>query len=1008
MLEFLIKRPIAVLMSMLAFAVLGILAFVSLPVSLLPDIDIPYIKVQYSYHNTDARSIENTITKPLRQQLSQVSGLRNIRSETKDGFAQIFLEFDYTTKTDYAFIETNEKLDAIISQLPRDLLRPIVIKEKPSDIPVFYINIIPRKEFYKQGRNFQDLSRLCDQLIKRRIEQLNEISLVDISGLSKSQIIISPETDKMKNLNISYADINRTIEKNNIQTTSLNFNEGHYVYNLRLLSRELTVQDISNLSIYKNGRIGKIGDIANVYIEHTNIDAMYVNNNTQAVSMAIYKQSSARMQDVKAAINIMLDDIETQYPEIQFSIERDQTQLLEFSINNLLQTLLLSIIMAIVIMLLFIKQIRLTAIIALSIPITLIISFFFLYLAHISITIISLSGLILSVGLMIDNSIIVIDNINQYKEKTGDTSLAAVIGTNEVIRPLISSVLTTCAVFLPLISLSGIAGAVFYDQAITISISLIVSLFVSIMVIPVLYRLFIPDKSTSGNSKLSNKLLFYYELVLENVMSFKRSSLLLFLLIIPLGLYLYTQVDKQKLPIITQHDFICSIIWNENIDIQTNRKRVNRCIELMPNRPEYTSVYLGKNEFLLSRERQHSTDAAYIYFDYQKPVNVEDISNDFRRLLTNFYPEAQIEFSPSENIFQSIFSAQNNELLVKFRELSSQNIHFNKIREINEDLSDLHFEANNNYSTKEVYEIYPLHEKILLYKVEYQQLLEKLKILFGGSLIEEIRQGSHSVNILIRQKSNQLSDIIQNESISNSDSISIPLSTLVKYEKVDALQLIYADKQGEYYGVSFSDKLENINTIQSEITHAVENVSDIETSFFSGAYEQEILFVDLIKVLLISLLLLYLILAAQFESLILPLIILFELLFDIAGALLFLFLFSSSLNLMSALGIIVMSGIVINDSIIKIDTIHRNYKNGMLLLEAIRNGGQRRFLPIIMTSLTTVFALLPLLFFKGLGIELQLPLALSIIGGLSLGTIISLFFIPLMYYYYGKIFESNL
>jgi len=527
------------------------------------------------------------------------------------------------------------------------------------------------------------------------------------------------------------------------------------------------------------------------------------------------------------------------------------------------------------------------------------------------------------------------------------------------------------------------------------------------MLIPVLYRLLIRNNIKSEKSNLSNKLLYLYELGLKKMMSIKLISLLLLLTMIPIGVYIYSQIDKQKLPTITQHDIVCHIDWNENIDVYANKERLQSIVNIMQNKPLLTSAYLGKNEFLLSKEPQYSTDAAFVYFDYQRPIDVENITNNIQELLYSMYPEAKVECFNSENIFQNIFSSQSNKVLVKFRNISSQSIQNSKIQEINNKLSNLNFIENNNYSLKDVYEIYPMHKRILLYNVDYSQLLEKLKIIFGGSLIEKVSDGSQSINIFIKKNTNRVFDIIQHEYIINSKGISIPLTSLLKYKKVNALQVISADNQGEYYSVLLSNSLSNTNQIQNQINNAIVGISDVETSLFNDAYKQEILFSSLIKVLIISILLLYLILAAQFESLVLPIIILFELVFDIAGALLFLYFFNSSLNLMSALGIIVMSGIIINDSILKIDTIHRNYKNGMLLHEAIKNGGHRRFLPIILTSLTTIFALLPLLFFEGLGIELQIPLALSIIGGLSIGTIISLFFIPLMYYYYGSIFVSK-
>jgi len=1002
MVKFLIKRPIAVLMSTIALVILGSISFFNLPVSLLPDIDIPHIKVRFDYKNSDARSIENNITKPLRHELSQVSGLNNISSQTFDGFGIINMEFDYKTKTDYAFIETNEKIDAVISQLPRDLSRPVVIKEKPSDIPVFYLSVYPDSAFYEKGGNYNDFSNLCNSTFKRRIEQLSQVAMVDVSGFSHTEMIIVPHEDKMRALSVSYSDITNTIEKNNIRASSMSFTQGHYIYNLRLESYPLDANRILNLTFAKNGKVFKIKDFADVKINTGNNFSMFLNNNNQGVSFAVYKHSSARMQDVKNAVKNTLENLKEDYPDLCINIERDQTRLLEFSINNLLQTLILSVIFAIVILLFFVKQWRFIFVIAISIPITIIISFSMMELMDIPLSIISLSGLILSVGLMIDNSIIVIDNINQIREKLGDTSQAVIIGTNEIIRPLISSVLTTCAVFLPLISLSGIAGAIFYDQAVTITVSLIVSLFASIILIPVLYRLFINDNSKTNNTSFSNSLVSFYEKVLNRLMNYKVAAFFLFILIIPAGIALYFYIPKEKFPQISQHDFLCKISWNENITISENRIRVVSLINSLNDKPEYISTYLGKNEFFMSDDKQNTIDLVTLYLDYGETISMDNVSEKIERSINELFPNANISFAPSENVFRSIFTSNTDEALLKFRKISSSEIYFNDIIEINKSL-EVHNIQHKEYNLfNNIYELYPIQENLILYNVDYKAFINKLKIVFGGTIIEELSDGEQTINLILKQNNRTISDILNSEYIHNTNNNPVPLKVLLTYRRINTLKKITADTKGEYYGLNLPEITNSDAKLKENITRAITKVNDIEVTFPNDASREKILFFDLLKILIISLLLLYLILAAQFESLLLPLIILFEMIFDIAGALLFLYLFDQSINIMSGLGIIVMSGIIINDSILKIDTIHKNYLGGMKLKEAIFNGGHRRFLPIIMTTLTTVFALLPVLFFTGIGVELQLPLALSIMGGLLLGTVISLFIIPLMYYFYGS------
>jgi len=238
--------------------------------------------------------------------------------------------------------------------------------------------------------------------------------------------------------------------------------------------------------------------------------------------------------------------------------------------------------------------------------------------------------------------------------------------------------------------------------------------------------------------------------------------------------------------------------------------------------------------------------------------------------------------------------------------------------------------------------------------------------------------------------------------IINNDGIKYPLKEFISIHKTHRLKSIKSDQKGEFFDMEISNP-GSFEDLKKRFTELMNSTGHFDVDFHGSILENKVLFSELLFVLLISLALLYLVLAAQFESLLLPLIILMEIVFDISGALLFIYLFNSSLNIMSALGIIVMMGIIINDSIIKIDTIKRTYLNNPVLVEAIMEGGRRRFNPIIMTSLTTILALVPFLFFDGIGVELQLPLALSIIGGLLVGTIVSLFFIPIMYYYFARV-----
>lgn len=1002
MVKFLIQRPIAVLMTVLAISVLGALAFLTMPVSLLPDIDIPVIKVKVNYPTTDARNLENIVVRPLRQQLMQVGGLADIESETNDGFSNITLRFSHVTKIEYAYLEVNEKVDAITGQFPREMERPQVIRSKPSDIPVFYISIVPSSTYYQNGKKFGELSEYVQTVVKKRLEQISDVSMVDITGLDYPQITISPKSDKLENMGLDYDDISKAIVRNNISMGNLSFRNGHYIYRLRYKPSVKTVEDLKQVSLGNGSRLFKLEDIADVVLESNPGDGMFLHNNSRAISMAVYKQADARMQDVRLNVGEVIGQLKSSSLDVEYYLERDQTQLLNYSLKNLEQTLFLGILLAMVLLFLFIRQPKLPVIISISIPVSLVISFLFLNLSGLSLNIISLSGLILSVGLMIDNSIIVIDNINQYRLAGQSSFDATITGTNEVIRPLLSSVLTTCAVFVPMIALSGIAGALFFDQAITITLSLMVSLFVSIMVIPVLYHALNKNSPLSSKARLSSPILIFYEKALSFVMRRKVFFTIIFFLLIPLGFLQFSMIKKEKFPPLDQKDLIARIEWNEPLSLNENEFRTRELLSKMSPNAYTTSAYVGKNRFSLSGGERQSVNATMLYLNFDSIVNISELSIGIKSLLSKEFPAAEISFSPSENIFQTIFSPQEVSVKAKFRDHVNQNITSTFVEEIGQQITHSGlYDLNEDSHLTPGYELYPDFDKLLLYNLQLASVISKLEVLFGGSVVDELSSGNRIINIMIRTEKSSIFETIANETVKNDEGINIPLSAVLSFKQVSNLKSIKSDKQGEYFGVSLDNTRLGQEEIEEAVTKSISTLHNTDVSFEGGAYEQDLLFREFAMVLAISLILLYLILAAQFELLLLPFIILIEIAIDISGALFFLYIFESSLNLMSGLGIIVMGGIVINDSIIKVDTIRQVFNSGTPLLDAIYEGGKRRFKPIVMTSLTTILALVPLLFMGGLGVELQIPLALSIIGGLLLGTIVSLFFIPIMFFYFS-------
>ena len=1008
MVRFLLSRPIAVTMTFIAILLLGVVSIGLIPVSLMPDISIPEVTVQMNYKNASARVLENSVVAPVRRQLMQVAHLEDIHSETRDGNGIIRLKLAYGSDINLAYIEVNEKIDRAMSSLPRDMSRPKVIKASASDLPVFHLNLSLKQEGNEQ--KFMELSEFADAVIRKRIEQMPKVAMVDLTGRSFQEILILPNESQMKSLGFTLKDLEALIQRNNIDFGNLSIRDGYYQYSIRFSSRLRNKQDIEELHLKAGDRVIQLKDLAEVKTIAQPRKGLSLINGKEGISLALIKQSDARLQEMEKELKDLVEIFEKDYPDIVFDISQDQTRLLDYSINNLKQSLLWGAGLAFLIMFFFLKDFKAPWLIGVSIPASLIISLLFFHIVGLSLNIISLSGLVLGIGMMIDNSIIVIDNIAQFRQRGENLFTACVKGTNEVIRPLLSSVLTTCAVFIPMIFISGIAGAMFYDQAIAVTVGLFVSLLVSISLLPVYYRLFYLKEKTGRMDRLVSKIngVNYenlYEKGLRLVFRNQIISNLFFFLLIAIGAVLIVKMEKSRLPKVEQHELMLQVDWNARIHVDENKKRVKELLDLVVDSTQLSSALVGEQQYLLNREQDFSSSESRIYFNVENEKRMHGVQNVLRHYLGAKYPSARIQFYAPPNLFEQIFGDKDAPLVARLSMQDNEEAgQVELLKSLEKDFR-MHFsdqlEISQSMQNQLLLTIDPV--QLLSYNLDPNVVYQKLRTAFNDNQLAVIKENQSFVPIVLGDGQKRISEIISETFIQNPNGDDYSLSQLIREESRVSLKSIIAGKEGEYLPF-------NLNVKESELLSSQDKVREISRKYpaanlsFSGSiFSNQVLMKQLGLVLIISLLLLYFILAAQFESLSQPLIVLLEVPIDIGGALLLLWLFGGSLNLMSLIGIIVMSGIIINDSILKIDTINRLRKeDGYGLIRAISVGGQRRLKPILMTSLTTILALAPFLFTNGLGSDLQRPLAITVIGGMGIGTIVSLYFVPLCYYYLNR------
>ena len=1048
MLKNLLHRPIAVTMILIATVAIGVLSLVYIPVSLMPQIDIPRITVQCVKTGASVTEIEQQMINPLRQQLSQVAGLKDIESQSRIDAGTITMTFEPGADMDILFIEVNEKIDRAMNSLPKDMERPKIIKASAMDIPAFYVDVYYKDKAAKakddrsrlsgngadadvqEANNMKlaQLSKLVRNVISRRIEQLQQVAMVDISGTVGSEIQCVPDMEKLETIGMSVGDIENAIKSNDIVLGALNVVSGIYRYTIHFDAQILNKEDIENIYFRHQERMMQLKDVCQVIEKPAVRNGVVKHNDKDAISIAVIKQNDAQMEDLQDNMSTLLNDMKTDYPEVEFMVTRDQTQLLTYSIGNLEWNLVLAAVLACIMLFVFNRSWRTPLLIIISIPLSLILTLLCFYVLGISLNIISLSGLILGVGMIVDNAIIVIDNMKDYVQR-GDGNegfdFFIVKRVKEVFFPMLSSVLTTCSVFLPLIFLSGTAGALFYDQAMGVTIALFVSLVVASLVVPVYYYALFKKKhrkvtAKCGTQNISSPLanidavLFArYAKVEKWTLRNGRLCIGGFFGALLLIAVVFQFIKKEKMPEVAHDDVLINVDWNAGISIDENVRRVNDALNAVKGHIATSTSMVGAQEFILSHTKDITSSEAVIYVRGYSEDGVDSIKKEFEAYVAKHHPDAKVEYEISGNIFDLIFQTDKSDLEIHLSRpeggrpnVTESKLYADSLKGMFGDIAFITVPTEMNLQ----YVANP--EMMAYYNVSYGQLYSRLREMVGKSQVYEIASGAQSVPVVVGSDIKKDADDIMAGYVKNNNGVDVPISYLVNVTKVENYKRLFAGTEDEYYPI----KVDDIKDLDAEkIMDKCEKLNSLRSSFHGDYFDSREMIYELSVILLVAVMLLYFILAAQFESLVQPLIILSEIVLDVSVVMLILWLLGESLNIMSMIGIVVMSGIIINDSILKVDTINRELRMKMKteelrmkneeltiknysLIKSIMIAGQRRLTPIIMTSLTTILALLPVLHKGDMGSALQYPLSLSLIIGMVVGTSVSLFFVPLVYF----------
>lgn len=999
MLSSLLSRPVGVLMSFLVLIVFSLLAFVHLPVSLLPETDVPQIVIKITYPNASPAEIEQNILRPIREKMLSLAQIKDIRSEANAESGLVELFFEQGTQMQYAYLEANEKIDQLTQSLPRNLPRPQVVRINTADVPMIRLQISP-----KQG-DLLSASELVEKVIRKRIEALEGISLVDMNGLQRKMIGVRLKKDLLNAVQISEKQVFQAIQEANQDLGAISVQDGQYRYFMKINTQTTSTEDLEKVAVLSStGSFIPLRQIADFEETTQQKQTIHLSNLQNSIVLTLHKQADAQMDKLIPKIYETTEILRKEYPSLNFELSQNQYTLLEAGISNLQNDLLWGGLFAFLILFVFIGNYQIPFIIGVILPTSLVMSFLVFWAFGTSINIVSLSGLALGLGMTIDNAIIIFDNISKKRLQGLPLFEACVKGTSEMFAPLFSSGLTTLAVFVPLVFLSGLAGAFTKDQAISVGAILATSLLVSCVLLPLLYILFFQksQKLPKEDTQLYLFLLKIYKKVYAFLLRKPLLSFWCFLLMGFLGLSIAFILDIEGLPAIKRNDILVKINWNEPISLQENENRVRILMEKYRNFIAFSEADIGISQFLFNKESQ-SLQKAEVYINFKTFSEKNRLFTDIQNFLSRNYPQARFEIKDAPNVFDLVFASNQPYYEIKIRNIEKNTpIPYAQMQNFLEKNKNTALNLGKGSQGETQVNLHIVEEELLSRQVSREQVTEALKNLFTEKEIVSIKSFGNILPVRLNETKENFEEQIQRNFIRKDSNSLYPLASFVKFEFENNYKTLTADKTGIFHSLEITRKNE------SEIEELSKKINDEskkqgwQVDFAGQYFENRENLKELGIILLIATVLLYLILTVEFESLRQPLVVLCTLPLGFTGSLLGLWIGGASLNVMSVIGLVVMLGIIDNEAILKIDTINRLRKEGMNVEEAISKAGEICFKPVLMTSLTNILALIPFLFDTGIGGDLQRPFVLAIIGGLSFGTFTALFFVSLAYKFLAK------
>ncbi len=1007
--NFAVNYPVTILMVVFAVLLLGIISYQKLGIDLFPDLNSPKVFVEIKSGERPPEEMEKLYVDNIEAVAIRQSGVVEVSSVSRTGSAQITIEYSWSKDMDEAFLDLQKALTSYSQNSEIDELN--ITQHDPNTKPVIVVGMS-----HATIKDMNELRKVAANYIRNELVRLEGIAEVELSGVEENEVRIDTDPYKLESYNITVDALSQQIQNYNRSISGGTITETGLQYVVKGVSLLQTKEDFENLIVGYNSPVAGsstaekaptyLHDVATVSFTNKEPENIVRINGERCIGLSIYKETKFNTVKAVEDITTALASIEKALPGYQFTVVSNQGTFISSAIGEVKDTLLVGIFLAIIILFFFLRRIGTTLIVSLSIPISVIATFNLMYFNGLSLNIMTLGGLALGAGMLVDNAIVVMENIFRNHQNGMSAKEAAIVGTAEVGGAITASTLTTIVVFLPIVFMHGASGELFKDQAMTVAFSLISSLAIAIFLIPMLYHTFFRKKerpAVSTSSKFEG-----YGNFLKNILPYKWHVTIVSLILVGLSFLLVPFIGSEFMPKTDSKEFSINVKMTEGTTLNRTSEAIgsieSMLKELMGENIQSIYSRIGPSSGLSGSEQsvfegENTAEVKVVLKPEAKYVASEVVSAVAGWYAEN--PQFEVSFVQDESALKSILGNQDAPIVVEVygEDLDEIDMITNQVKTAIHDVPGLY---NIQTNTEQGYpEVNVMVDRFRAgtYNLSVSTIVSQIQAKLQGQAAGSFDRNGELSDITIRLP--KLGVAALGDMILRNGTQIIRLNEIASLQESVAPNEIIHRNQNRIGKVTTElNKDVSLNQVVSQIKEKIAPIElpdNYRIKISGEEQKREESMGNLKLALLLSVILVYMVLASQFESLVHPFVILFTIPFAIVGTVILFFIMGRSFNMMALIGIIMLAGIAVNDSIILIDRINQLRHAGLDKARAIALAGQQRLRPILMTSLTTILALLPLTFGFGDSAALRSPMALAVIGGMVTSTILTLLVIPCVY-----------